>query len=110
MDIAGESLTSEERRQAFIRATGYDMPSVPKLLITTIHWLNPTVRDVVGEFIQADNMRRKDPGGYDANLREAASHVKLTGFEEWARNWNQTTDKEINQHGVTLWGMLTGRA
>ncbi|KDN47055.1 hypothetical protein RSAG8_03832, partial [Rhizoctonia solani AG-8 WAC10335] len=74
MDIAGESLTSEERKQAFIRATGYDMPSVPKLLITTIHWLNPTVRDVVGEFIQADNMRRKDPGGYDANLREAGRH------------------------------------
>ncbi|CUA70698.1 hypothetical protein RSOLAG22IIIB_04294 [Rhizoctonia solani] len=106
MDIAGESLTSEERSQAFIRATGRDMPSVPALLITTIHWLNPIVRDVVAEFIKADNMRRKDPKGYDANLREAASHVKLTSFEEWARNWNQITDEK---HDTTLWEIFTGR-
>ncbi|CAE7092440.1 unnamed protein product [Rhizoctonia solani] len=110
MDIAGESLTSDERSQAFIRATGYGMPSVPWLLISIIYWLNPTVRDIVEEFIQADNMRRKDPRGYDGNLCEAASHVKLTSFEEWARNWNQITGKEANQQGVTLWGMLTGKA
>ncbi|KAH7335478.1 hypothetical protein B0J17DRAFT_77513 [Rhizoctonia solani] len=45
MDIAGESLTSQERSQAFIRATGHDMPSTPKFLISAMHWLNPTVRD-----------------------------------------------------------------
>ncbi|CAE6445489.1 unnamed protein product [Rhizoctonia solani] len=112
MDIAGESLNSHERSQSFIRATGYDMPSAPRFFISAMHWLNPTFRDVWGinEFIQADSMRRKDPKGYDANLQEAANHLKLTSFEEWARDWNQVADKELNQHGVTLWGMFAGRA
>ncbi|KAG8734678.1 hypothetical protein FRC11_003804, partial [Ceratobasidium sp. 423] len=98
MDIAGDSLTSHERSQAFIRATGHDMPSVPWFFISAIHWLNPTVRSVVEEFVEADSTRRKDPRGYDANLWEAASHVKLTGFEEWARDWNQSAGG-ANQNG-----------
>ncbi|ELU43388.1 NmrA domain-containing protein [Rhizoctonia solani AG-1 IA] len=62
----------------------------------------------IEEFIQADRMRRMDPRGFDANLQEAASYLKLTSFEEWARNWNNPPDKGAKQHGITLWGLFMG--
>ncbi|KAG8744972.1 hypothetical protein FRC10_009080 [Ceratobasidium sp. 414] len=44
LDVAGDSLSSEERNQAFIRATGHDIPGVPSILISAIHRLNANVR------------------------------------------------------------------
>ncbi|CAE6487625.1 unnamed protein product [Rhizoctonia solani] len=108
IDIAGESLTPKELNQAFIRATGREMPSIPWILISTIRRISPAVHDIIEEFIQADRMRRMDPRGFDANLQEAASYLKLTSFEEWARNWNNPPDKGAKQHGITLWGLFMG--
>jgi hypothetical protein len=51
LDVAGESLTSQERSQAFIRATGHDIPSVPRFLITVIYMLNRNVRDLWAIFL-----------------------------------------------------------
>ncbi|CAE6418289.1 unnamed protein product [Rhizoctonia solani] len=109
IDIAGDSLTSQELTQSFIRATGQEIPSAPGFVISAIHRLNPTAHDTVEEFIQADRTRRMDPRGFDANIQEAANYVKLTSFEEWARNWNNPTDNDFKGHGMSLWGLLTGR-
>ncbi|QRW16947.1 NmrA-like family domain-containing protein 1 [Rhizoctonia solani] len=108
IDIAGDSLTPKELNQAFIRATGHEMPSIPWILISTMRRISPAVHDIIEEFIQADRMRRMDPRGFDANLQEAASYLKLTSFEEWARNWNDPPDKGAKQHGITLWGLFMG--
>ncbi|KAF8738741.1 NmrA-like family, partial [Rhizoctonia solani] len=105
IDIAGDSLTPKELNQAFIRATGHEMPSQPPVRFQAI------VDSILGrieEFVQADRMRRMDPRGFDANLQEAASYLKLTSFEEWARNWNDPPDKGAKQHGITLWGLFMG--
>ncbi|CCO33051.1 hypothetical protein BN14_07120 [Rhizoctonia solani AG-1 IB] len=106
IDIAGDTLTPQELAQAFVRATGHEMPSVPGFLISTILRLNFTGHDTIDEFIQADRTRRMDPRGFDANLQEAASYLKLTSFEEWAQNWDRPTSD--NEHGITLWGLFTG--
>jgi hypothetical protein len=65
--------------------------------------------DRVEEFLRANELRKQDPGGYDANLQEAAKHVKLTSFEEWAKQWDGRRTEDINENGVTLWGLITGR-
>ncbi|KAG9128554.1 hypothetical protein FRC07_003443 [Ceratobasidium sp. 392] len=109
LDVAGDSLTSDERSQAFIRATGHDIPGVPSLLIATLHGINGNVRQIIKELRLADETRRQDPNGHDANLREVAEHVKLTKFEEWVRKRHSGTEENANKNGVTLWGLILGR-
>ncbi|KAG8687611.1 hypothetical protein FRC08_011884 [Ceratobasidium sp. 394] len=109
LDVAGDSLSSEERSQAFIRATGYDIPGVPSLLIDAIHKLNTDVQQLVKELRLADETRKQDPNGHDANLREVAECVKLTTFEEWVRNRHTRSEEDANTNGVTLWGLIFGR-
>lgn len=68
-----------------------------------------TKLDRVQAFIRGDEIRREDPNGYDANLKEASRHVKLTKFEEWAIQWGQRSAEEINEYGVTIWGLISGK-
>ncbi|CAE6474051.1 unnamed protein product [Rhizoctonia solani] len=103
-DVATPGLDAQERSQIFLRATGYHLPSVPSFIIRSIYWLNIHVQNMVEDFVQSDDMRKMDPGGYDANTQEATNHMKLVSFEEWARKFN--SEKDINEHGVTFWGLL----
>ncbi|KAJ1306496.1 hypothetical protein OPQ81_007498 [Rhizoctonia solani] len=109
IDIATAGLTPQECSQIFVQATGCDIPSVPRFVMSVIYWLNQDVRNMIGSFVQSDDLRRLDPKGYDANVQEAASHMKLTSFETWARNLNQKDEREVNDHRVTLWGLITRR-
>ncbi|CUA68306.1 hypothetical protein RSOLAG22IIIB_07834 [Rhizoctonia solani] len=107
IDVATAGLDAQERSQTFLRAAGYDIPSIPSLIIHTVYWLNRHVQNMVGDFVQSDELRKLDPKGYDANLQEASNHMKLVNFEEWARRSNQ--NREVNEHGVTVWGLLSKR-
>ncbi|KAF8605806.1 NAD(P)-binding protein [Ceratobasidium sp. AG-I] len=109
LDVAGGSLTAEERNQSHIRATGHPIPSVPGYVMSVLHWLNHHVQGTMQELRLADQTRRQDPRGYDANLQEVASHVKLTTFEEWVREAHEETGKEVNLNGVSLWSLITGK-
>ncbi|KEP49827.1 NAD(P)H-binding family protein [Rhizoctonia solani 123E] len=109
IDLATPGLDAQERSQTFLETAGYDIPSIPSVIIHTVYWLNRHVQNMVGDFVQSDDMRKSDPKGYDANIQEAASHMKLVGFEEWARKLNQGVDRETNEHGVTIWGLLSKR-
>ncbi|KAG8730645.1 hypothetical protein FRC12_020144 [Ceratobasidium sp. 428] len=109
LDVAGDSLTSEERSQAFIRATGHDIPGVPSLLIAALSRLNGDVQQIINELRLSDETRRQDPNGHDANLQEVAKHVRLTTFEEWARKRIPGNEENASTHGVTLLGLILGR-
>ncbi|KAG8742334.1 hypothetical protein FRC11_014412, partial [Ceratobasidium sp. 423] len=105
IDVATAGLDAEARDQMFLRAAGHPIPTVPSFIIRPIYWMNIHVQNMVGDFVQSDDMRRADPNGYDANIQEGINHMKLVSFEEWAQRSNP--DKEVNEHGVTLWGLLT---
>ncbi|KAG8697681.1 hypothetical protein FRC09_007714 [Ceratobasidium sp. 395] len=109
LDVAGDSLTSEERSQAFIRATGHDIPGVPSLLIAALYRLNGDVQQIINELRLSDETRRQDPNGHDANIQEVAKHVRLTTFEEWARKRIPGNEENASTHGVTLLGLILGR-
>ncbi|KAF8705400.1 hypothetical protein RHS03_05646, partial [Rhizoctonia solani] len=110
INVAIEGLKAEELNQVFIQATGYDIPSVPRFVMTAVYWLNHDVRSVIESFVQADDLRKTDPEGYNANIQKAAGHMKLTTFEEWAQRFSQMTPDKVNEHQITVWGLLTGKA
>ncbi|CAE6474843.1 unnamed protein product [Rhizoctonia solani] len=109
IDVANAGLTQQDRNETFLKAAGYDIPSAPSFIITSIYWMNIHVQNMIGDFVQSDDLRKLDPRGYDANIQEGKSHMKLVSFEEWARRLNRNADGDINEHGVTLWGLLTRR-
>ncbi|CAE6463463.1 unnamed protein product [Rhizoctonia solani] len=110
INVAIEGLKAEELNQVFIQATGYDIPSVPRFVMTAVYWLNHDVRSVIEGFVQADDLRKTDLEGYNANIQKAAGHMKLTTFEEWAQRFSQMTPDKGNEHQITVWGLLTGKA
>ncbi|KAH7335614.1 hypothetical protein B0J17DRAFT_670817 [Rhizoctonia solani] len=109
IDVANVGLNQQERNQTFLQAAGYNIPSAPSFIISSIYWMNIHVQNMVGDFVQSHDMRKLDPQGYDANIQEAVGHMKLVSFKEWAGRLNRNANGEINEHGVTLWGLLTRR-
>ncbi|ELU40028.1 NmrA domain-containing protein [Rhizoctonia solani AG-1 IA] len=105
INVAIEGLKAEELNQVFIQATGYDIPSVPRFVMTADCALGR-----IEGFVQADDLRKTDLEGYNANIQKAAGHMKLTTFEEWAQRFSQMTPDKVNEHQITVWGLLTGKA
>jgi len=63
------------------------------------------------EMEQFNSLRLEDPDGYDAHLNTLkATGVKMTSFEEWARNKGVDKKNEEKWNQVSLWKLVIGRS
>ncbi|KAJ7737064.1 NAD(P)-binding protein [Mycena metata] len=112
--IAGDELTTTQQQEAFTRATGKQMPSIPWWGARILLALNSHTQAIIADIERVHEARRngKCPEVEEQMTLARRAYPQMKMFEEWARQrggGNNSSPEQKNWNQVSVGALVTGQ-
>ncbi|KAJ7121960.1 NAD(P)-binding protein [Mycena crocata] len=111
LTVSGEVSTVSEQEEAYRRATGKKLPSIPWFLARALIALNAHTKALLEDLERKHDARQagKCPEVEDQTATAMQAYPEMKTFEAWAGSQGEQSASQENWNQVSLFRLVTGR-